>query len=546
MLSVQNLTMRFGGKILFEEVTTTFIAGRRYGLTGPNGSGKTTFMRLLSGDAEPTKGNVVRPRKMSVLSQDQFAFDAYRVLDTVIMGNKRLWAAMEAREAIYAKPEMSDEDGMQLGELEGVVGEEDGYSAESDAAILLQGLDIPSDVHERRMGELQGGQKVRVLLAQALFGHPQALLLDEPTNHLDLDSIHWLQGFLNNYDGALIVISHDRHFLNSVCSHIADIDYQTIITYTGAYDDMVMAKTQIRSQIESQNAQREKKIAQLNEFIARFAAGTRSSQVQSRRKEVERLQVTELARSNIARPFIKFEMKRPSGKHVLEFEQLTKSYDGKAVLRGFSAKLMRGEKIAIMGRNGTGKTTLLQALLSGSPTVTEAALRQTSGYEGAFRDGGRVTWGHEAQIGYFAQDHRALIQGGTTVFEWLYQFDPGASQEQIRGLLGQMLFQRDEANKKTDVLSGGEAARLLFCMLMLQQPNLLVLDEPTNHLDLESINALNIALQRYQGTVLLVSHDHDLIDEVATRIWHCGGEGIEDFQGPYAEWQKTLVTTSNY
>jgi ATPase subunit of ABC transporter with duplicated ATPase domains len=288
MISVSNVSMRYGAKILFEEVSTAFTAGRRYGLTGPNGAGKTTFMNLLTGETEPQKGTVVRPRKFGVLSQNQFAFDAYRVIDTVIMGNKRLWAAMEERDRIYEKPEMTDEDGMRLGELEGIVGEEDGYSAESDAAILLQGLDIPDHLHERKMGELQGGQKVRVLLAQSLFGHPQALLLDEPTNHLDLDSIHWLQNFLNSYDGVLIVISHDRHFLNSICTHIADIDYQTIITYTGTYDDMIVAKTQIRSQIESQNAQREKKISQLNEFIARFAAGTRSSQVQSRRKEVER------------------------------------------------------------------------------------------------------------------------------------------------------------------------------------------------------------------------------------------------------------------
>src|SRR5215471_2596337 len=312
MISVSNVSMRYGAKVLFDEVSTAFTPGKRYGLTGPNGAGKTTFMNLLSGELEPQKGSIVRPRKLGVLSQDQFAFDAYRVIDTVIMGNQRLWAALEERNKIYDKLELSNEDGMKLGELEAIVGEEDGYSAESDAAILLQGLDIPDELHERRMSELQGGQKVRVLLAQALFGHPQALLLDEPTNHLDLDSIHWLQDFLNRYEGVLIVISHDRHFLNSVCTHIADIDYETIITYTGTYDEMVLAKTQIRSQIESQNAQREKKIAQLNEFIARFSAGTRSSQVQSRRKEVERLQVTELAKSNIQRPFIKFEQKRPS------------------------------------------------------------------------------------------------------------------------------------------------------------------------------------------------------------------------------------------
>ena len=537
MISVSNVSMRYGAKILFDEVSTAFTPGKRYGLTGPNGAGKTTFMNLLSGELEPQKGSVVRPKKLSVLSQDQFAFDAYRVIDTVIMGNKRLWAAMEERNHIYEKPEMSNEDGMRLGELEGIVGEEDGYSAESDAAILLQGLDIPDTVHERKMGELPSGQKMRVLLAQALFGHPQALLLDEPTNHLDLDSIHWLQDFLNRYDGVLITISHDRHFLNSICTHIADIDYETIITYTGGYDDMVMTKTQVRSQIEAQNAQREKKIAQLNEFIQRFAAGTRSSQVQSRRKEVERLQVTELARSNIARPFIKFEMKRPSGKHILEIEGVTKSYGDNHVIQDFTASVTRGEKIALMGRNGAGKTTLLNALLANSPNTPESELRQTSGYNGPFIDGGKTTWGHEAAIGYFPQDHRSLIEKGSTILDWIFQWDPSVSNEEIRGLLGQMLFVRDEATKKTDVLSGGEAARILFCKLMLQKPNVLVLDEPTNHLDLESINALNIALQRYQGTVFLVTHDHDLIDEVATRIWHFDDHKIEDFKGTYEEYQ---------
>src|SRR5512133_295920 len=524
MISVSNVSMRYGAKVLFDEVSTAFTPGKRYALTGPNGAGKSTFMNLLTGAQEPQKGTVVRPRKFGVLSQDQFAFDQYRVIDTVIMGNKRLWAALQERDGLYEKADLTDEDGMRLGELEGVVGEEDGYAAETDATLLLQGLDIADELHERKMGELQGGQKVRVLLAQALFGHPQALLLDEPTNHLDLDSIHWLQGFLNNYDGVLIVISHDRHFLNSVCTHIADIDYETIITYTGTYDEMVLAKTQIRSQIASQNAQREKKISQLNEFIARFAAGTRSSQVQSRRKEVERLEVKELARSNIARPFIKFEQKRPSGKHILELEAVSKSYGDTEVLRDFTASITRGEKIALMGRNGVGKTTLVNAILANSPTIPERELRATSGYDGDFLSAGKVIWGHEAAVGYFAQDHRALIQPGMTALEWLHQWDPQASNEELRGLLGQMLFARDEATKKTDVLSGGEAARLLFCKLMLQKPNVLVFDEPTNHLDLESINALNIALQKYQGTVFLVSHDHDLIDEVATRIWHFDGD----------------------
>jgi ATPase subunit of ABC transporter with duplicated ATPase domains len=542
MISVSNVSMRYGAKVLFEEVSTAFTEGKRYGLTGPNGAGKSTFLKLLTGELDPQKGTVVRPKKFGVLSQDQFAFDQYRAIDTVVMGNKRLWAAMEERDRIYAKPEMTDEDGMKLGELEGIVGEEDGYTAETDAAILLQGLDIPDELHERKMGELQGGQKVRVLLAQSLFGHPQALLLDEPTNNLDLDSIHWLQSFLNDYDGVLIVISHDRHFLNSVCTHIADIDYQTIITYTGTYDDMVVAKTQIRSQIEGQNAQREKKISQLNEFIARFSAGTRSSQVQSRRKEVERLQVTELAKSNIQRPFLKFEQKRPSGRHILEVEDVVKSYDDNEIVRHFTASVSRGEKIGIIGRNGAGKTTLLNALLANSPTTPDAELRKTSGYDGPFLNSGKVIWGHEAAVGYFAQDHKALIQGKLTAFEWLHQWDSSASHEEIRGLLGQMLFPREDGNKYTEVLSGGEAARLLFCKLMLQKPNVLVLDEPTNHLDLESVNALNIALQRYQGTVLLVSHDHDLIDEVATRIWHFEADHkITDFKGAYEEYQTVSV-----
>ena len=520
--------MRYGAKILFEDVSTVFIDGRRYGLTGPNGSGKSTFMKVLTGELEAQKGNVVRPKRFGVLSQDQFAFDQYRVIDTVIMGNRPLWEALAERDALYEKADLSEEDGMRLGELEGVVAENDGYTAESDAAILLDGLDIAEPLHDRKMSEIHGGQKVRVLLAQALFGTPGALLLDEPTNHLDLESIHWLQDFLNRYSGTLIVISHDRHFLNSVTTHTADIDYQTIITYTGGYDDMVLAKTQIRSRIESGNAQREKKIEQLNEFIARFSAGTRSSQVTSRRKEVERLQTSDLAKSNIARPFIRFTMKRPSGRHALEAKLVSKSYGDTSVIKDFTASVSRGEKIGLTGRNGVGKTTLLRCLIAGATGVEDAPFPI---------DGGSVEWGHEVAIGYFAQDHRASIQPGLTVLDWLQQFDPTAGIEELRGLLGQMLFAREEATKPTDALSGGEAARLIFCRLMLQKPNVLVLDEPTNHLDLESIVALNTALQKYEGTVFLVTHDHDLLDEVATRIWRFDGQSIEDFKGTYEELQ---------
>ena len=531
MLAVNNVTMRFGQRVLFENVTCTFMAGRRYAISGPNGAGKSTFMKILTGELESTSGSVTRPKKMGVLLQDQFAFDQYRVIDTVIMGNSTLWKALEERDALYAKPheDLTDAGGMRLAELEGIVGEEGGYTAEADAAVLLDGLGVEAALHERKMGELQGGQKVRVLLAQALFGNPTALLLDEPTNNLDLDSVHWLQRYLSEYEGVLIVISHDRHFLNSVCTHTADIDYETIIMYVGGYDDMVMAKTQVRARIEADNANREKKIAQLQEFIARFSAGTRSAQATSRKKEVERLQTSALARSNIQRPYIKFDMKRNSGRHPLEIRSVEKSYDDLKVIPRFSASVVRGEKIALMGRNGVGKTTLLKSLVRNAPGFIEDPDRQFT------INGGEVRWGHEVAVGYFAQDHGESITKGMNALDWLWQFDPSASQQELRGLMGQMLFSGEDALKPTAALSGGESARLIFCRLMLQKPNFLVLDEPTNHLDLESINALNISLQRYDGTVLLVTHDQDVIDEVATRIWHFHCGKIEDFKGTYEE-----------
>jgi ATPase subunit of ABC transporter with duplicated ATPase domains len=489
-------------------------------------------MKILTREMEPSTGSVTRPKKLGVLRQDQFAFDKFRVIDTVIMGNASLWRALEERDALYAKPHKSltNKDGMRLGELEGIIGEEGGYTAEADAAVLLDGLGVEDSLHERKMSQLQGGQKVRVLLAQALFGNPPALLLDEPTNHLDLDSVNWLRDYLCDYAGALIVISHDRHFLNSICTHIADIDYQTVIMYVGGYDDMVLAKTQIRSRIEADNAVREKKIEQLNQFIARFSAGTRSSQVTSRKKEVERIQTSELAKSNISRPYMRFDIKRASGRHPLEIKTIAKSYDGLKVIKRFTASITRGEKIALTGRNGAGKTTLVKSLIRSATGYIDDVERQFE------IDSGTVVWGHEAAVGYFAQDHTDSIAKGTTVIEWLQQFDQQATQEELRGLLGRMLFSGEDALKSTGTLSGGEAARLIFCRLMLQKPNFMVLDEPTNHLDLESINALNIALQRYEGTVLLVTHDYDVIDEVATRIWHFEGGHIEDFKGPYADY----------
>jgi ATPase subunit of ABC transporter with duplicated ATPase domains len=542
MLSVENVTMRFSSRVLFEDVTCTFMAGRRYAISGPNGAGKSTFMKILTGEQEPTNGSISRPKRIGILRQDQFAFDKFRVIDTVIMGNATLWKAMEEREALYAKPheELTAEDGMRLGELEGIIGEENGYTAEADAGVLLDGLDIPAELHERKMGELQGGQKVRVLLAQALFGNPSALLLDEPTNNLDLDSVHWLKQYLCEYHGVLIVISHDRHFLNSVCTHTADIDYQTIIMYPGGYDDMVLAKTQIRARMEAENAVREKKIAQLNEFIARFSAGTRSAQATSRKKEVERLQTSELAKSNIQRPYIRFQIETPSGRVPLEVKRLSKSYGDLRVFQNFSASVTRGEKTALTGRNGAGKTTMLKSLIRNAGKFIEDSEREFA------IDSGTVAWGHEVSIGYFPQDFGYTIDKskGVTALEWLWQYKPQAGQEEIRGFLGQMLFSGEDALKPTAALSGGECARLIFCRLMIQKPNVLVLDEPTNNLDLESINALNIALQKYDGTLLLVTHDEDVLDEVATRIWNFHDGKVEDFKGTYEDFQSSKLQSS--
>jgi ATPase subunit of ABC transporter with duplicated ATPase domains len=542
MLSVENVTMRFGSRVLFEDVTTTFMSGRRYAISGPNGAGKSTFMKILTGEQDPTTGTITRPKRIGILRQDQFAFDKFRVIDTVIMGNSTLWKAMEEREALYAKPhdELTDADGMRLGELEGIVGEENGYTAEADAGVLLDGLDIPADLHERKMGELQGGQKVRVLLSQALFGNPSALLLDEPTNNLDLDSVHWLKEYLCEYHGVLIVISHDRHFLNSVCTHTADIDYQTIIMYPGGYDDMVLAKTNIRARMEAENAVREKKIAQLNEFIARFSAGTRSAQATSRKKEVERLQTSELARSNIQRPYIRFQVEQASGRVPLEVKKLAKSYGDLKIFHHFSANITRGEKIALTGRNGAGKTTMLKSLIRNAGKFITDAERQFT------IDSGNAAWGHEVTVGYFPQDFTYTIDKtkGVNTLDWLWQYKPQAGQEEIRGYLGQMLFSGEDALKPTSALSGGECARLIFCRLMIQKPNVLVLDEPTNNLDLESINALNIALQKFDGTLLFVTHDEDVLEEVATRIWHFHDGKVEDFKGTYEEFQSTKTQSA--
>ncbi|HLT32008.1 MAG TPA: ATP-binding cassette domain-containing protein [Myxococcaceae bacterium] len=519
MFTVTNVTKGYGPKKLFEDVNVSFSPGRRYGLTGPNGAGKSTFMKILSGDIEPDTGTVSRPKRMGILRQDHFQYEEDRVLDVVLRGNAALWKVLQEKEVLLAKDEITEEDGNRLGELEMVIAEEDGYEAEASAAALLEGLGIASSEHEGKLKELTGGLKLRVLLAQALFGKPEGLLLDEPTNNLDIESIGWLEQFLHRYEGTLITISHDRHFLNAICTHIADIDYETIITYTGGYDDMVRQKAQVRSRIDSENQEKKKKIAQLQDFIARFHAGTRASQVQSRAKQIEKLKTEDLKRSNIARPFIKFEQDNPSGKQTLTIEDIEKSYDDLKVIRPFRSLVTRGEKVCVIGRNGAGKTTLLQMLAG--------ALQP---------DGGTITWGHGASVGYMPQDHHGLIAGGTTAFDWLRGLNDKLTNEEISGLMGRMLFGGDERMKPTDTLSGGETVRLLFSKLMMTRDNVLLLDEPTNHLDLESISALAEGLKRFEGTVIVVTHDQELISEVATRIWALReGEEIVDYNGPWSE-----------
>ncbi len=529
MLQVNDVSQGYGGKNLFENVTVSFSPGRRYGLTGPNGAGKSTFMKFLAGDEDPQKGTVSRPKKTSILRQDHYVYDEFSVLNTVLMGNKGLWDAIEKKEAILKHAEetgeFTEKMGVDLGDLEAVIAEEDGYAADAEAAKLLEGLGISNEFHHEQMENMSGGMKLRVLLAQALFGKPDCLLLDEPTNHLDLGSISWLENFLLSYEGILVCISHDRHFLNTVTTHIADIDYETIITYTGNYDDMVIQKSQVRSRIESENSEKSKKISQLNDFIQKFGAGSRASQVQSRKKELEKLQLNTLKKSNISRPYIKFDLgDNKSGKHIVEVSGLTKRFvePGKedvVICKDLDLHIMRGDRVAVIGPSGIGKTTLIRLLLE-----------QLKG------ETGDVKWGHNTDIGYFAQDHREGIPEGKPLWEYLLSFKESSTRDEIRQLLGRMLFSGEEGEKLTHVLSGGETARLLFSKLMLLNHNVLIFDEPTNHLDLESISALRDAIRQYDGTVIFVTHDRDLVSDSATRILSMSHKGIDDFKGTYEEY----------
>lgn len=520
MITLNKIAKSFGTKLLFENVTMTFNENR-YALTGPNGCGKSTLLKIITGQEEPLTGSVTLPDKVGILRQNIEAYHDFNVVDTVIMGNNRLWKAMEERDRLY-ELEFNDEVGMRLGDLEGVVAEEDGYSAESNAEVLLNGMGVPEVHFKKKMHEIPTDMQFRVLLCQALFGNPQALLLDEPTNHLDLESIGWLEKFLLEYKGTLIVISHDRHFLNAVATHIADIDYETIIIYPGNYDDMVVAKTAVRERAEHDAKSKEKKISQLQEFVSRFGAGTRASQVQSRLREIKKLQPQELKKSNIQRPYIRFiPTDKQSGKMVFKLEGVSKHYDSDDVIKKFSLEVHRGDKIGVIGNNGRGKSTLMK-LLAGRLQA----------------DRGKLELGHNAMISYFPQNHAELVSktDDLNAFDWLKQRRQGVSDQDVRGVMGKLLFGGDDAFKIVGTLSGGESARLIMAGMLLEDHNVLIMDEPNGHLDLEAVSALAWALEEYKGTAIVVSHDRDLISNFATKIIAFEADGIHIFDGGLDEY----------
>ncbi|WP_445398878.1 ABC-F family ATPase [Zobellella sp. An-6] len=523
MISTNNITMQFGSKPLFENISVKFGDGNRYGLIGANGCGKSTFMKILGGDLEPTAGNVSLDvnERLGKLRQDQFAYEEARVLDVVMMGHSELWAAIHERDAIYANLEASDEDYMRAAELEGKVAEYDGYTAESRAGELLLGVGIPLEQHNGPMSEVAPGWKLRVLLAQALFSNPDILLLDEPTNNLDIDTIRWLEEVLNQRNSTMIIISHDRHFLNSVCTHMADLDYGELRVYPGNYDDYMLAATQARERLLSDNAKKKAQIADLQSFVARFSANaSKARQATSRAKQIEKIKLEEVKASSRQNPFIRFEQEKKLYRNVLEVEGLAKGYGEGPLFKGLNMLVEVGERIAILGTNGIGKSTLVKTLV---------------GELGP--DQGQFKWSENATIGYYAQDHAADFDKDLTVFEWMSQWQQAGDDEQtIRGVLGRLLFGQDDIKKKVGVLSGGEQGRMLFGKLMLQRPNILVMDEPTNHLDMESIESLNMALELYQGTLIFVSHDREFVSSLATRILELSENGIRDFSGSYEEY----------
>ncbi|HEX2579835.1 MAG TPA: ABC-F family ATP-binding cassette domain-containing protein [Rhabdochlamydiaceae bacterium] len=523
MITLTKISKKVGPRLLFENINAAFSAGNRYGLTGPNGSGKSTLMKIMMGLEPPNEGTVTLPRKVGFLKQNIEDFKDQDVISVVIMGNKRLWNALQERDHLYTQ-EITNEIGIRLGELEEIIAEENGYSAEAEAEELLIGMGIAQKLHSLKMHQIPLDSQFRVLLCQALFGEPDALLLDEPTNHLDMESIGWLEQFLLQYKGVLIVISHDRHFLNTVTTHIADIDYETVIIYPGNYDQMIVAKTAVRQRAEDENKSKEKKISQLQDFVSRFGAGTRASQVQSRIREINRLQPLELKKSNIQRPYIRFyPPEKPSGEIVLKVENVSKAYDH-PVIKNYSCEILRGDKIGVIGNNGRGKSTLLK-MLAGN-------LKQ---------DSGKIELGHQVQIGYFPQNHSDIVskKGNQTIFDWLKAKKENVYDQDVRSVLGKMLFSGDDAFKPVSHLSGGETARLIMAGMMLCNYNFLIMDEPNNHLDLEAVAALAWALEDFKGTVIMASHDRGLLDEVATKIIAFEEGGIENFKGPLEEYLAT-------
>ncbi|MBO5387585.1 MAG: ATP-binding cassette domain-containing protein [Lachnospiraceae bacterium] len=522
MISAVNVTLRLGKKALFEDVNIKFTEGNCYGLIGANGAGKSTFLKILSGELEPTNGDVIMNagERLSVLQQDHFKYDEFMVLDTVIMGNKRLYEIMKEKDAIYMKEDFSDEDGIRASELEAEFAEMDGWNAEADAATLLNGLGVDTDFHYKQMSELDGNLKVKVLLAQALFGNPDVLLLDEPTNHLDLDAIAWLEDFLIDFENTVIVVSHDRYFLNKVCTHIADIDYAKIQLYAGNYDFWYESSQLMIKQMKEANKKKEEKIKELQEFIQRFSANaSKSKQATSRKRALEKIELDEMKPSSRKYPYIDFRPKREIGNEVLTVENISKTIDGEKVLDNISFTIGREDKVAFVGPNTIATTTLFK-ILAGEEEPDE----------------GTFKWGVTTTQGYFPKDNTKEFDNDLVIADWLAQYSEDKDVTYVRGYLGRMLFPGEDGVKKVKVLSGGEKVRCLLSKLMIMQSNVLILDEPTNHLDMESITALNNGLIKFPGVVLFACQDHQFVQTTANRIMELTATGLIDKQTTYDEY----------
>ena len=522
MITVSNVSLRFGGRKLFEDVNIKFTPGNCYGVIGANGAGKSTFLKILSGEVEPNTGEVILApnTRMSVLKQDHYQYDDYQVLETVIMGNERLYQIMKEKDALYAKPDFSDEDGIKASELEGEFAELNGWEAESEASSLLQGLGIGTENHYKNISELTGSEKVKVLLAQALFGNPDILLLDEPTNHLDISAIAWLEEFLINFENTVIVVSHDRYFLNKVCTHILDVDYGKIKLYVGNYDFWYESSQLALKQMKDANKKKEEKIKELEDFIRRFSANaSKSKQATSRKKTLEKIQLDEIKPSTRRYPFIEFKPERPSGKEILDVDNISKQIDGVQLLKNVSFKVLKGDKIVLLGDNSLAKTCLFR-ILAGE-------IKQ---------DKGKVTFGKTIKASYLPQANDDYFNSDKSIVEWIAEAYGINDETIIRSFLGRMLFSGEESLKKVNVLSGGERARCMLSRCMLENPNLIFLDEPTNHLDLESITALNNGLIRSNAEMIFTSHDHQFIQTVANRIIELTDDGVIDKRMTYDEY----------